>query len=144
MCVIVDVNIARHVLIEITDAYRPLSKAIYDGRLPIVHGGKLTDEYKKNGELLDSVVALDQAGLAKRISEKLINQELSKIDTKCSSDDEHIVALARASGARLLCSDDRALQEDFGSKGLVDKPRGRIYKNQTHKHLIRDSCDKCS
>lgn len=44
---------------------------------------------------------------------------------------EHIIALAKISGARLLYSNDQLLQRDFNEKELIDKPRGKIYS--THK-----------
>jgi len=37
-----------------------------------------------------------------------------------------IVALAQVSGARLLYSNDRNLQQDFGNKAFIDKPRGKV------------------
>lgn len=49
------------------------------------------------------------------------------------SDDPHGVALAQVSGARLLYSNDRALQQDFGNKQLVDAPRGKVYTTRVHK-----------
>ena len=61
----------------------------------------------------------------------------------CISNDCHIIALARASGARLLCSDDVKLGEDFKNKKWIDKPRGKIYKNATHNKLLKKRCNKC-
>ena len=48
----------------------------------------------------------------------------------CISDDPHVIALARISGARLLCSNDKDLQQDFGTKNLIDRPRGKVYSTR--------------
>jgi len=142
--VIIDVNIAKCVLVDEDADFKPLVRAIYDGRLVVAHGGKLTEEYKKVDAVLESIVALDQAGLAKRVSDQKIQAEINKIQNACSSNDHHIVGLARACGARLLCSNDQALQDDFGKKQILDKPRGKIYKNPSHKHLLAGACNNCA
>jgi hypothetical protein len=54
----------------------------------------------------------------------------------CTCDDEHIIALALVSRARLLCSNDQNLVEDFTNRKIINKPRGKVYKNSKHKHLI--------
>ena len=46
---------------------------------------------------------------------------------QCRSDDPHVLALAIVSGARLLYSNDAALQRDFKDKRLIDSPRGKVY-----------------
>ena len=63
----------------------------------------------------------------------------------CCSDDEHIIALARVSGARLLYSNDKELHTDFKDKKLVDKPLGKVYStlhsnefNAAHERLLSD------
>jgi hypothetical protein len=56
------------------------------------------------------------------------------------SDDPHIIALAKVSGARLLCSKDQNLHTDFGNRVFIDKPRGNIYQNQSHAKLLK-KCD---
>jgi hypothetical protein len=142
LCVILDVHIAKSVLVDEDNDFKPLTKAIYDGTLIVVHGGKLTEEYKHVHAVMDSIVALDQAGFAKRVSDQKIQAEIKKLQASCTSNDDHIVGLAQACGARLLCSNDQALQGDF--KELLNKPKGKIYKNQSHKHLLKSACDGCS
>ena len=46
------------------------------------------------------------------------------------SDDEHVLALALASGARLLYTDDRRLQRDFENPAVVPGLTGRIYTSR--------------
>lgn len=60
------------------------------------------------------------------------------------SDDAHIVALARRSGARTVYTEDVELMKDIKSKKIVDNPRGRIYRNKSHSRLLKhdSSCPK--
>ena len=54
-----------------------------------------------------------------------MEKEVSSWNLK--SDDPHIIALALVNGARLLYSNDLALQKDFRNAKLVSKPKGKIY-----------------
>ena len=61
----------------------------------------------------------------------------------CGSNDEHIIAIAQISGARLLYSGDLRLHEDFRDPDLLNDPRGRIYprsgsRRQQESILLRD------
>ena len=64
------------------------------------------------------------------------NPEINTLTTKlldegrCRSNDPHIIALAQVSGARLLYSNDKKLQQDFKKKELIDQPRGKIYSTK--------------
>ena len=51
-------------------------------------------------------------------------QELVDTDA-CQSDDQHVIALARISGARLLFSNDADLMRGFRNQHLL-RPRGRL------------------
>ena len=53
------------------------------------------------------------------------------------SDDEHVVALALVSGARLLYTDDARLQRDFVNPALVD-PTGRVYTSRPDGHFTAE------
>ena len=55
----------------------------------------------------------------------------------CVSDDQHVIALAQVSGARLLFSNEPNLHRDFKSKRLIDKPRGKVYSNKESKDLSK-------
>src|SRR5262245_15324670 len=105
MCVIVDVNVATLVLLQKDHPdFACVQQSILRGRLKVVHGGHLTDEYLRNNAVAQRIAELDRAGLAIRVSKSRFDEEFAKVRTFCSSDDPHIIALARASGARLLCS----------------------------------------
>ena len=54
----------------------------------------------------------------------------------CQSDDPHVVALAQASGARLLYTVDRALQQDFTNPVVIANPRGKIYPTERYRDFL--------
>ncbi|MDD9979746.1 MAG: hypothetical protein OXU81_00025 [Gammaproteobacteria bacterium] len=63
----------------------------------------------------------------------------------CVSDDEHVVALALVSGARLLYTNDAALIDDFKNREIVRRPGGKIYTTTrddrvtaAHRRLLAD------
>jgi hypothetical protein len=88
-------------------------------------------------------VALDKAGRAVRIPDADVDAEQKRLEAvgKYKSDDPHILALARVSRVRLLCSNDHLLCADFKNKKLIDKPRGKIYWDIRSKHILGD-CER--
>lgn len=104
----------------------------------MVHGGKLTQELSNNSSVRRFLRVLQQAGRAISFPDNLIEQEIRNVNALglCVSNDEHIIALARISGARTLCSNDTDLHTDFKNRELVSNPRGRIYQNAEHKSLL--------
>jgi hypothetical protein len=75
---------------------------------------------------------------ANRVSSELIDEQIKEIDGLCESNDQHVIALARVDRqrARVLVTNDQALQNDFKNKSLIDKPRGIIYSPTRHKQSI--------
>jgi len=143
MCLIVDTNIAVRVLLRDNDPdFSHVNAALRSGKVTLVYGGGLAKEYNGNQAVRKFVVSLGRAGIAYLVRESVIDEQLAWLRTQgsCESDDEHIIALARASGARILCSNDEALGRDFNNKALIDQPRGKIYKNSGHKQLLRNPC----
>ncbi|MHC9542045.1 MAG: hypothetical protein AB9903_21260 [Vulcanimicrobiota bacterium] len=97
-------------------------------------------ELSRIGKARRYLKALDQAGKARHIPENSVAIEQQNIIERrlpFVSNDLHIIALARISGARILCSHDQALHSDFTDKSLLSKPRGRVYQNAEHRHLLR-------
>ncbi|MDM8549089.1 hypothetical protein QUF72_03380 [Desulfobacterales bacterium HSG2] len=80
---------------------------------------------------------LNQAGRAIRIPDESIYAEEKRIKDMCRSDDPHIIALARVSGVRTLCSHDKTLHKDFKNRELISDPRGSVYQNPEHMALLR-------
>lgn len=141
MTVIVDANCTGLVFSTPPHAeFQPIVEALMSSKLKLVIGGKkLKKEYAANHVALRFWKALDRAGKSKNIDDNAVDdeEEALKLLNVLKSDDPHVLALARISGTRLLCSHDQNLHDDFCNKSLIDKPRGSVYQNSSHKHLIR-------
>ena len=141
---IVDANCSSDVLGNPTKKeFSPILEALQDGKAKLVWGGKkLVNEYKLNGVAWRALLQLDRAGRAHMANHALVDAEQQFVEQEfeLASDDPHILALARVSGARLLCSRDQALHQDFGNRKIINQPRGNVYQNATHKALIRKCC----
>lgn len=142
MCVIVDANVAALVFSpEPTEDYAPLRRWLdeprKDGRL--VFGGKLSREFEKLGGARRYLRSLTQAGRALFFPDDRLDREQEQLARSglLRSDDPHVLALARISGARTLCTNDEQLSEDFRDADLIAKPRGKVYKRAEHAHLLR-------
>ena len=128
MCAILDANVAHKVF----GRNRPeAGKAFFDwldsknGRLVV--GGKLLRELDGAGVPKDWLQQAAQAGRVRYFDDREIDNKTEELAPGCRSDDPHIVALARISGARLLYSDDGRLHGDFKNSGLIDNPHGAVY-----------------
>lgn len=144
MSVIVDANCAPSVFSrDPASVFKPVFDAIHNGSVKLVFGGrKLKCEYKKMTAVWTYIKKLDQAGKARLVSDTTVDTEQSHLEANfaLTSNDPHILALARVSSARLLCSHDRALHTDFTNPKIICKPRGSIYQNLSHAHLIKKCC----
>ena len=131
MCAILDANVAREVFEdESHEAGLRFRRWIETGSRRLVVGGKLTDELSRaSGKFRRWVLTAQAQGRIKREQDGVVNQRVLDLTGRgnCLSNDTHIIALAQISGARLLYSNDKALQKDFKNKQLIDNPRGRIY-----------------
>ncbi len=143
MCLIVDNNLAADFFCGSNPDLAPLQTAVFNSRCCLHYGGKLREEYFRSSKVRRMLLELDRAGRAKAVPDALVDEKTVRISTKCSSDDAHVVALALVSGSRLLCSRDQALHADFTNPELVNNPRGVVYQNPRHKHLIRKHCKSC-
>jgi len=142
MCIIIDVNTAPLVFQPPSDPdFRPvflwLTEPSKNGR--VVIGGRLAHELITNDAIRRYLRTLQQAGRAVTFPDPIIDAETNRVRALgiCCSNDEHIIALARISGARTVCSRDRALHADFKNRQLINNPAGRIYQNATHSRLLR-------
>lgn len=141
MCVIVDVNLAFRIFTSVPEAdFRPVFDWLHalDKNGCVVFGGTLLKELSSREASRCYLLALLRAGRAHRIPDALVQSEAQQVTDSglCKSDDPHVVALARVSGTRTLCSHDRALHQDFRNVKLISKPRGRVYQNAMHTHLL--------
>lgn len=140
MYLIVDVNISHKVfLTERTTEFKPVFTWLKNGFGRIVYGGKNKKELNRNKDVAREIVLLDSAGQAFFLGNDDLLEEISeciKTSDHYESNDAHILALARVSGSRLLCSHDKELQKDFKKKPLLGDSRGRTYQNKSHKRLL--------
>lgn len=129
MCAILDANVAHEVFNKTTEAGREFLKWVMSGSGRLITGGKNRSEL---GERKGSIRQLVLAGKVRQEDSREIADVAQQLmqNGSCASDDEHIIALAQLSGARLLYSNDRLLQQDFNRKYLIDKPRGKVYSTQ--------------
>lgn len=145
MCLIIDINVAHKIFSTNSDPdFKDIHKALFitkKSNTRIVYSGDLVKECK-NTSIRRILIELDRAGRASRINDQDVKVELEIINRLgiCVSDDQHIIALARASNVRLLCSHDQKLHIDFTNKQLIDNPRGKVYQNAKHKGLLRKFC----
>ena len=142
MCVIVDTNIAPLVLlVNGQNDYEPIRNALKNGKARLVAGGRLRRELGRSREILRKFLEYERSGKARLIPDSEVDREERNVvaEGTCRSDDQHIIALARVSGARLLCSDDGNLQADFGDRNILE-PKGNVYKYRKHAHLIGRHC----
>ena len=137
MCIIVDANRLGDFL---ADPVKPDSAPIRrwmdrgGGRLVYSTGAAFTREVGRRDKLLEYV----RPGRASAIpAERFANDERAlRARGDLHSDDPHVLALARATGARLLYTSDRNLMEDFRRKDLVDRPRGKVYSGAANADLL--------
>ena len=142
MCVIIDVNLAFRIFTSTPETdFRPVFDWLHapDKNGCVVFGGKLGKELSNRENSRRYLRELFRAGRAYQFPDATVQSEEQQVTDSglCQSDDPHVVALARVSGARILCSHDQALHQDFRNPKLIAKPRGRVYQSATHTHLLR-------
>ena len=138
MCAILDANVAGQVF----GARRPAAgerffEWIDSGRGRLVIGGRLRRELDRNSEFRDWRRGAVLAGRVTLLNDEAVDGRATELgrENACRSNDEHVVAVAQLSGARLLFTNDGDLQADFRDKALIDLPRGRVYSTRTHEDL---------
>jgi len=149
MCAILDANAASAVFgRNHGDAARAFFDWINNGSGSLVVGGKLRGELNKIGAFCEWQKQAVLAGRITNADDVVVDKRVCELEKRnaCASNDQHIIALADVSGARLLYTNDRKLQEDFKNPDLIKKPRGRIYSAQpqaafgrVHKRLLAAS-----
>ncbi|MCG7851730.1 MAG: hypothetical protein MIO92_04335 [Methanosarcinaceae archaeon] len=137
MCIIIDADMVHKVFAEQTQPdFIPLIAWIIneDGRM--VYGG-LNGRQIRECKLAKAVIQeWAKSGKAKQIDGVDEEQVYVQKNLIFRSNDPQIIALARKSGARVLCSGDRNLHMDFTDTRLVRGPRGRIYQNASHSDVL--------
>jgi hypothetical protein len=141
MCIIIDANMVGVVFAEpIRDDYRPIFDWILkrDGRL--VYGGKLAGELERSEKFKRAIKTWGESGKAVRKSDDEIRRQEKLLKGKTRSNDPHVLALARISNARILCTNDDNLIADFKDRRIVPgsgERRGKVYRNASHQRLLK-------
>lgn len=153
MCAIVDNNVRDQVF----GNNRPGAGELFfnwleerNGRLVV--GGELLRELSGYSNFTTWLPDAIRSGCVSIIPDQAVEAETDSLRAEgiCRSNDEHVLALARLSGARLLFTNDQALQADFRDREIVGGVRGRIYTTRersdvrrSHRDLLRrrDLCD---
>jgi predicted nucleic acid-binding protein len=146
MCLIVDANLAGLVFGSPPHPdFVPVLDWLQECDGGLIVGGHLATELARMERSRRFVLQLLRAGIARQVpAEDVARQEAEVAATGlCESNDTHVVALARASGARTLCTHDKALQRDFRNPALVAKPRGGVYQRPEHGKLLRHTPTSC-
>jgi len=149
MCVIIDANLACLIFRQSPHAdFLPVFQWLHDLKKNgcLVFGGRLAGQLFQVDVARRSLKALYQAGRAIRISDAEVCAEENRLieEDLCRSNDPHVIALARISGARTLCSCDKDLHKDFKNCKLISNPRGSVYQTAKHAHLLQhtNSCPR--
>lgn len=145
MCIIVDNDVGQTFFSsQRGDPYFPALDWVRRRGGKLVVGGRLWIKEYHGTQRANLVQSLEQAGRAIVYPASIVNAEEDavKADCKsnkadCKSNDAHVIALARISGARVLCTKDGDLEADFKNRALVNSPPGRIYKNPSHFRLLQ-------
>lgn len=139
MCVIIDACLAGQIFKAPWHCdFVPLWDWILQKDGCIVFGGRLATELERVKEGARRLRLLSASGKAQRVDAGIVNAEETNLKATglCKSNDPHVIALARISRARVLCSGDKALHADFTNPNLVSAPKGRVYQNATHAKVL--------
>jgi len=153
MCAILDNNVRNEVFGENqSEAGRYFLDWLSSGKGKLVVGGVLLRELGGYGRFVQWLQQAVNSGIATYIDDSEVNAETERLMTQvdCRSDDEHVLGLAIVSGARLLFTNDRDLQDDFKDRQIIPGIRGRIYTTigrkdvrDSHKRMLRRN-DLCN
>ena len=150
MCAICDANVAHEVFNLKTQT--PSGKIFLQWITPkrrLVIGGKLKEELFQKKEIKQWAYEVGKRGKLDYIKEEDFNRAIRSLKReRLKSNDPHIIALAKVSGARLLYSEDGPLIEDFTNKKLINNPEGKIYpkgkKENALKRWLQQNKSLCS
>ena len=129
----------------------PLTKAMrgektLDGKAradAIKDMSRLIGEYRRSPNMLALLEQYFRTGRARRVKLSKVAKKHPET-AKARSDDRHILALALASGARLLYTADKKLARDFKNPEIIGNPPGEVYASAADQGRLRpDICKNC-
>ena len=90
------------------------------GLLAFPTTGQYFTELRRNRAVMELIRRYDQGGQLKKISKSEVSEAGEQVYGKRRrSNDSHVLALALASGATVLCSNDGRLRADFKDKSIL-------------------------
>lgn len=119
------------------------------GILAVSNAGQYFAEIRKNGAVMELIRRYDQGGQLQKISADQLSVTDDQIAQKnLRSNDSHILSLALASDAKVLCSKDDKLRDDFKDRDILPAfgPRRRLLypiagsSKQRREFLNRQRC----
>jgi predicted nucleic acid-binding protein len=145
VCLIVDANRAGVVFrVPPTADFKPLWRWLLGKKGRLVYGGQLAAELSSVGPAVRFLKEWRRTGRAVLANPGDVAAEVSEVSNHCRSDDAHVVALARVTGARILCTEDSDLMTDFRNRRLVPPRGGKIYRRARHAALFNPpACGHC-
>jgi len=144
MCLIVDASAVGTLLAQPSAVRVWLAGTRGSPRL--VADGKLRKEMAHLNEVKRLLVELERAGKLRPVAPARLQEEEARLRAKavCRSNDHHVLALGIVSGARTLATSDHDLAADFRNRLIINKPRGRIYRDPAkHAHLLGHTPRSC-
>ena len=136
MCAIVDNNVVNEVFGgDPPEAGRRFRRWLGSRNGRLVVGGRLLEELRGNRGFREWFQQNELSGRLVQISGEEVDRRERGIrqPNLCASNDEHVLALAIASGVRLLYTNDDLLMDDFRNRNIVPGPMGRIYTTRDRK-----------
>ena len=130
MCGIVDANVANEVFGEDCS---PAGGRFFDWlaspRGQLVVGGELRRELSRDHRFVRWLGGAIRYGRVRTIPDEAVEERADDLRRRgvCKSNDEHVLALAIASGARLLYTNDDLLMDDFRNRNIVPGLPGKVY-----------------
>ena len=139
MCAIIDANVTFEVFgRKQTEAGIEFRNWLDGDRGRLIVGGRNLEELEHNGNFrMWFLEARRLGGRVKQIKNAAVNErQLTLVQGGLlKSDDEHVLALALVSGARLLYTNDGALKADFSNAEIISDPEGKIYTTHEGKEF---------
>lgn len=138
MCAIIDSNVRNELVsADATEVGRLFRDWLSSGKGKLVVGGKLLKELRGSKKVKLWIANGMRAGHVVGYPAAAIEKITADVARHCKSDDPHVVALARASGARLLYTRDRDLMEDFSNRRLLGgRIAGKIYTDASDRTTV--------
>lgn len=145
MCLIADASTFGELLADpVTEDAAPIHAWLArGGTLVYSNGGRFGAEIERSPNLKRRLGDYVRAGKARLVPfEQFVDDERAlSAQSVLRSNDPHVLALARASGTRLLYTEDEQLKRDFKNKEIIDSPRGKVYSRASNRRLLtRSAC----